>query len=164
MTSLPNELKIQIFQDMQHSESIGINFDLGPNLSMNLVARYISSLVNNALVCKDWTGIAQSELFRHVVVTNEEKMDKLLRLLRSDGRFRNYAKRTISVRIGRGHDLSGVEGMGKMYEGGERLKSTLHELALYCRHGMLTEISCGRISSLRLEYLSKCHYALVKRN
>lgn len=107
MIALPNELTDQIFQDMQHSEDFGINFDLGPNLSMNLVAQYIDSLVNNALVCKDWTGIAQAELFRHIVVVDSAKMDKLLRLLRIDGRFRNYAKKTMSVRIGRGHDLSG---------------------------------------------------------
>jgi hypothetical protein len=136
---LPVELIIEIFTSVQ--ELIGRwEFKLDCYDSMKLHQDYCNNLLAFALSSKEWTAIAQAELFRHVILRNRRKTWEFLELVRERKEFRNYTAGTISIRLGEvakaAYDVAG-------------LGHDLDEIALYCPN--VVEISCHRLA-MKLEY------------
>jgi hypothetical protein len=124
---LPVELIIEIFRAVRPVSDQG----------------YYNNLRKFALSNKEWTAIAQAELFRNVILENRSKTGQFLELVRDNKELRSYAESAISIRLG-GRSM-------KDYDAGG-LGDDLDEIALYCPH--VVEISCHRVD-VRLEYFRK---------
>jgi hypothetical protein len=136
---LPVELIIEIFRAVQ--KLIGrCDFKLNQYSSMRDAREYYNNLLAFALSSKDWTTIAQAELFRNIILKNRSKSGQFLQLVRENREFRTHAESAISARLGgrfeRDCDMT-------------RLGDDLDEIALYCPN--VVEISCYKVV-VRLEY------------
>ena len=136
---LPVELIIEIFRRVQ--ELIGrCDFKLNYYHSMKHDREYCNNLLAFALSSKEWTAIAQAELFRNIILKNRSKTGQFLELVRDNKELRSHAETAVSVRFG--GDSEGD------YDA-EGLDDDLNEIALYCP--TIVEISCYRVD-VRLEY------------
>jgi hypothetical protein len=110
---------------------------------MNLHQEYHNNLFAFALSSKEWTAIAQAELFRNIILNNQSKTGQFLKLVRENKELRRYADSATSIRFG-GEAMGGFDMTG--------LDDDLDEIALYCPN--VVEISCYRVI-MRLEYFRK---------
>ncbi len=118
---LPVELIIEIFRRVQ--KLIGRkDFSQAPYDSMKLDQEYTKDLLAFASSSKEWTAIAQAELFRNIILKNRSKTGQFLKLVRENEQFRSHAESAISIRFGGGED----EGV----EDAEGLDDELDEIAL----------------------------------
>jgi hypothetical protein len=137
---LPVELIIEIFRAVQ--KLIGqYDFELDWNQSMKLDKEYHDDLLAFALSSKEWTAIAQAELFKKVILRNESETEQFLQLMRENKELRSHAEGAVSIRFG---------GQSQGDYDAEGLDDDLDEIALYCP--TVVEISCYRVD-VRLEYL-----------
>ncbi len=139
MIWLPVELILEIFRAVQ--KLIGrYDFKREWLLSMKFEQEYYNNLLAFALSSKEWTAIAQAELFRNIILRNRSKTGQFLELVRERKEFRSHAESAISVTFGRqyqgDYDVMGLDG-------------DLEEIALYCPN--IVEISCYRVD-VKLEY------------
>jgi hypothetical protein len=135
---LPVELIIEIFRRVQ--KLIGrFDFKLTHVQSMMSAREYYNNLLAFALSSKEWTAIAQAELFRNIILKNRSKTGQFLKLVRENEQFRSHAESTISIRFG--GDAEGVFDM-------QGLDDELDGIALYCPN--VVEISCLK-SFMKLE-------------
>jgi hypothetical protein len=136
---LPVELIIEIFRRVQ--KLIGrCDFKLNCFTSMRLDQEYHNSLLAFALSSKEWTAIAQAELFRNIILKNRSKTVQFLKLVRENKELRRFADSATSIRFGGEREV--------LYEAAG-LGDDLDEIALYCP--TVVEISCYRVD-VRLEY------------
>jgi hypothetical protein len=78
---LPVELIIEIFRRVQ--ELIGrCDFKLNYYQSMKLDQEFYDNLLAFALSSKEWTAIAQAELFKNVILGNRSKTVQFLKLVK----------------------------------------------------------------------------------
>jgi hypothetical protein len=136
---LPVELIIEIFRRVQ--KLIGrCDFRLNHLQSARNDREYYDNLLAFALSSKEWTAIAQAELFRNIILKNRSKTGQFLKLVRENEQLRSHAESAISIRFG-GDD----EGVFDM----QGLDDELDEIALYCPN--VVEVSCSQVG-VRLEY------------
>jgi hypothetical protein len=149
MNSIPSELKQQI---LQYSRDFLPDLPFGdyPDKAMEHDDEYYNLLLQMSYH-KEWRAVAQSELFdRIIILVNESKTELLLKLLKDDGVFANYAKSVKSIRIGK---------IGEPYDG-TTLEATLGKLANYCPE--IVEISCVNVNDVRLQYFGKHHFHKIQ--
>ena len=136
---LPVELIIEIFRRVQ--KLIGrFDFKLTHVQSMMSAREYYNNLLAFALSSKEWTAIAQAELFRNIILKNRSKTVQFLKLVRENKELRRFADSATSIRFGGEREV--------LYEAAG-LGDDLDEIALYCP--TVVEISCYRVD-VRLEY------------
>ena len=136
---LPVELIIEIFRRVQ--KLIGRkDFYWAGDASMALDQEYCNNLLAFALSTKEWTAIAQAELFRHIILKNRSKMGRFLEALRGNEKLRELSRGVTSLSLGSSNQIFEVEG---------RLGDDLDEIALYCPH--LVEVSTCLVDT-KLEY------------
>jgi hypothetical protein len=133
------ELIIEIFRAVQ--KLIGrYDFKLDWYKSMMLEQEYYYNLRAFALSSKEWTAIAQTELFKNVILKNRSKAGQFLQLVRENKKLRRYADNATSIKLGeptvRDCDAEGLD-------------DDLDKITLYCPN--LVEISCYGVH-VRLEY------------
>jgi hypothetical protein len=137
MNSLPTELNLNILHHVRDSIS---NATILSDMSTAMThgVEYNRFLLLMALYHRDWTASAQSELFRQIILVNEDKTQLLLKLLSEEGdnSFRKYAQSASSIIMGR------LFGRANYYEG---WKDHLDELAEYCPN--IVEISCACVNT-----------------
>jgi hypothetical protein len=137
---IPVELIIEIFRAAQ--KLIGrCDFKEDCFESMQLDQEYYNNLLAFALSSKEWTAIAQAELFKHIIFKNRSNMTRFLEAVRGSEKLRVMSSDVTSLNMGGELDI---------YET-ERLGDDLDGIALHCPN--LIEISCGR-ANVRLEYFS----------
>jgi hypothetical protein len=135
---LPVELIIEIFRRVQ--KLIGrVDFNQAPWDSLMLDQEYYDNLLAFALSAKEWTAIAQAELFRHVILKNRNKTSGFLDALRGSEKLRGFSHAVTSLNFGSHYAYYKTEGLG----------DDLDEIALYCPN--VVEISCYKIGVV-LEY------------
>jgi hypothetical protein len=138
MIWIPVELILEIFRAVQ--KLIGRDeFKLRPRSSMLLDQGYYDNLVKYALTCKEWTPIAQSELFKNLILKDRAQTGRFLELVGGSAMFKDYAQSTSTLRLGcsRGHyEVDGLSG-------------DLDKIALCCP--TVVEISCYEVD-VRVEY------------
>jgi hypothetical protein len=139
MNSLPTELNLKVLhlvRDSIPNEAFTSNADA----SMTHAAEYNALLLRMARYHRHWTALAQSELFHHIILADENKPRLLLKLLRKrrNGVFRSYADKASSMRLG-----NEITGYAQDYDD---LKDHLDELAGYCPN--IVEISCACVNTL----------------
>jgi hypothetical protein len=135
---LPVELIIEIFRAVQ--KLIGRkDFNWVGDESMALDQEYYNNLLVFALSSKEWTAIAQAELFRQIILKNRSKMGRFLEALRGSEKLKGLCRAVTSLIMGWESNCFETEGLG----------DDLDEIALHCPN--LIEISCCRVD-VRLEY------------
>jgi hypothetical protein len=140
MNSIPNELKLQILHRYRGFLPDPA-FDAQPILAMDHDNAYNELLLRMALFRREWTALAQSELFHRIILADGRKTELLLKLLREKEVFADYAKSAKSIRVGRRYG----------HYAGTGLKDSLEEIASYCPE--IVELSCAMSFGFRLEYL-----------
>jgi hypothetical protein len=134
---LPIELIIEIFRRVQ--KLIGrYDFKLECWKSMQLDQEYYNNLLAFALSSKEWTAIAQAELFRTIILKNRSKMRRFLEALRGSRKLQGFSRDVKSLNLGN---------YSNDYET-EELGDDLDEFALYCPN--LVDVLCWRVD-VRLE-------------
>jgi hypothetical protein len=135
---LPAELIIEIFRRVQ--KLIGRReFSQAGDVSMELDQEYYDNLVAFALGMKEWTAIAQAELFRTIILKNRREMDRFLEAVRGSEKLRELSRNVTTLNLGRQEDNHLTEGLGV----------DLDEIALYCPS--LVDVTCWSMD-VRLEY------------
>jgi hypothetical protein len=138
MIWLPVELILEIFRAVQ--KLIGrCDFKLSYLESMRLEREYYNNLLAFALSNKEWTAIAQAELFRHIILENRGRMSSFLDAVRGSAKLRGLSRDVTSFNLGYRHNDYETEGLGDNFD----------EIALYCPH--LVEVSTYRVD-IKLEY------------
>jgi hypothetical protein len=140
MNSIPNELKLQILH--HHRDLLpDLPFATHPVQAMARDDGYNTLPLRMSLYHREWTALAQSELFHRIILMNPRKTELLWQLLREKEVFAGYAKSAKSIRVGRryGH----YDGTG--------LKDSLEEIASYCPE--IVELCANTTFGFRLEYL-----------
>jgi hypothetical protein len=99
MNSIPNELKLQILRRYRGFLPDPA-FDAQPILAMDHDNAYNEILLRMALFHREWTALAQSELFHLIILVDGRKTELLLKLLREKDVFADYAKSVTSIRLG----------------------------------------------------------------
>jgi hypothetical protein len=137
MNSLPTELNLNILHHVRDSIPNAL-FTSDADTAIAHGEEYNAFLLRMARYHRHWTALAQSELFHHIVLINEDETRLLLKLLRTRGNgvFRTYAERASSIRLGHHSDFN---------QGCDDLKDHLDELAQYCPN--IVEISCTRVNT-----------------
>ena len=139
MLSLPVELRLPIIHHIRDSIA-WTSFDYDVDASILAIQDFYKVLIALSLLHREWTAIAQSELFRNLYIRDAEKMKSLLDLLHGSEESRDYMK----------HSRSAVFG-GNLYwyvPGGR--DDDLDELADYCPD--LAEMSCYRMDLKLAEF------------
>jgi hypothetical protein len=131
MLSLPVELRLPIIHHI-HDSIYWPSFEDSAYGTIQAITQYNAVLASLALYHREWTAIAQFELFRNLYIRDEGKMKSLLDLLRGGNELRGYIK----------HSRRAVLG-GIFYWFLSRVSDDLIELAEYCPD--LEEISCSRM-------------------
>jgi hypothetical protein len=133
MNSLPTELNLKILHHVRDSIPDAL-FTSNDDTAIKHGAEYNAFLHRMARYHRHWTGVAQSELFHHIVLKDGDKTRLLLKLLRASENdvFRTYAERASSIRLGYYSDFN---------QHNDELKEHLDELAQYCPN--IVEISCA---------------------
>jgi hypothetical protein len=144
---LPVELIIEIFRRVQ--KLIGrTDFKLECWESMQLDQEYYDNLLAFALSAKEWTAVAQAELFRDVILKNRNKTSGFLDALRGSEKLRGFSRAVTSLRFGNPYAYYKTECLG----------DDLDEIALYCPN--VVEISCDKVpvalEYFRTKFLSLC--------
>jgi hypothetical protein len=139
---LPVELILEILRTVQKLIG-GCDFKLDCWESMKLHQEYYNNLRAFALSSKEWTAIAQAELFRHIILKNRSKTGQFHKLVRDNKELRSHAEGVISIRFG-GKAMGGFDMTG--------LDDDLDEIALFCPH--VVEISCYQVA-VGLDYFRK---------
>ncbi len=135
---LPAELIIEIFRRVQ--KLIGRReFSQAGDVSMELDQEYYDNLVAFALGMKEWTAIAQAELFRHIILKNRNRMSRFLYAVKGNEKLRGLSRNATSLNLGGHSNIYETEGLG----------DDLDEVARYCPN--LLEVSPYRVD-VRLEY------------
>ena len=106
---------------------------------MKLDQEYYNNLLAFALSSKEWTAIAQAELFRTIILKNRSKMGRFLDAVRGDEKFRGYSSAVTLLNFGSQDNDYETEGLG----------DDLDEIALYCPN--LVDVTCWKVD-IRLEY------------
>lgn len=131
--SLPVELIISIIHHIRDESLLAPSFSTDPIQSMRIGQLYQDTLLALSLLHRNWTPIAQSELFKTIILTDARKTQLLLDLVKSKPVFREYLKNTTGLRFG--------------YDGGrgnfERIIGFRPELAAQCPN--VKEISCYKL-------------------
>jgi hypothetical protein len=113
MLSLPVELRLPIIHHIRDSAPTPL-FEFNPEGAIDFCHYYIKILIALSLYHREWTAIAQSEIFRNLYIRDARKMRLLLKLLRRDGDSRDYIKNSRSVLLGDRHrkwrDAGGLQG------------------------------------------------------
>jgi hypothetical protein len=99
MNSIPNEVKLQILHHRRDC-SRDVPYAVWPLGAMYHDDDYNKLLLRVALVHREWTALAQSELFHRIILMNPRKTELLLQLLREKEVFAEYAKSAKSIRVG----------------------------------------------------------------
>jgi hypothetical protein len=135
---LPVELIIEIFRAVQ--ELIGREeFIRWGSESLRLDQEYYNNVLAFALSSKEWTAIAQAELFKHVILKNRSKMGRFLEEVRGNAKLSGFCSNAQTFKLGNHtHSFEG-EGLG----------DDLDRIALHCPD--LIEITCCRVD-VSLEY------------
>jgi hypothetical protein len=138
MNSLPTELNLKIIHCVRDSTPI-LTFSYHGIASTGQANDYNEFLLLMALLHPHWTTLAQSELFHHIILADENRTRLLLKLLRKrgNGAFRTYAERASSIRFG-----YVTTGYAQDYDD---LRDHLDELAGYCPD--IVEISCACVNT-----------------
>jgi hypothetical protein len=135
---LPVELIIEIFRAVQ--KLIGRkDFHRAADVSMKLHQDYCNNLLAFALSSKEWTAIAQADLFRNIILKNRSQTGQFLKLVTEGKELRGFADTCTNLKLG---------GAGTPYDT-MGLGDDLDEIALYCPN--IVEISCYLVD-VRLEY------------
>jgi hypothetical protein len=138
MLSLPVELQLQTIHHIRDSIPSTL-FEDSAYHTIVAIKEYNKVLAALALYHREWTAIAQSELFRNLYIRDAEKMKSLLDLLHGSEESRGNIK----------HSRSAVLG-GKLYWRLPRgRRDDLDELADYCPD--LAEMSCYKMDLFKLE-------------
>jgi hypothetical protein len=132
---LPFELIIEVFRRVQKS----IEFSQAAQSSITLNQEYNDNLLAFALSSREWTAIAQAELFRHVILKNRNKTIGFLDALRGSEKLRGFSHAVTSLNFGSQYAYYKTEGLG----------DDLDEIALYCPN--VVEVSTLYVD-VRLEY------------
>jgi hypothetical protein len=107
--------------------------------SIRLDQEYCNNLLAFALSNKEWTAIAQAELFRYVVLKNRSKTGQFLEAVRGSEKLRGLSSDVTSLCLfGRDHNYE-TDGLG----------DDLDEIALYCPR--LVEVSTCLVV-IKMEY------------
>ncbi len=115
------------------------DFKLNHVQSMRDDREYYDNLLAFALSSKEWTAIAQAELFRNIILKNRSKTEQFLKLVRENKDISSHAQSATSIRVG-GRPQEDYDATG--------LGDHLDEIALYCPN--VVEISCFKVS-IKLE-------------
>jgi hypothetical protein len=138
MIWLPVELILEILRAVQ--KLIGrCDFKLSCLESMRLEREYYNNLLAFALSSKEWTAIAQAELFRHIILKNRNRMSRFLYAVKGNEKDRGLSRNATSLNLGGHSNIYETEGLG----------DDLDEVARYCPN--LLEVSPYRVD-VRLEY------------
>ena len=139
MNTIPNELKLQI---LHHHRGLLPDppFTVWPIGVMEHDEAYNYLLLDMYLLHREWTALAQSELFHRIILVDEFNTELLLKLVRENQVFADYAKSAKSIRFGRRYNP----------RIGAWLKDSVDELASYCPE--IVELSCSGVGNVRLEY------------
>jgi hypothetical protein len=142
MNSLPTELNLNILHHVRDSTPT-IKFSLDVVASIKHADAYKKFLLLMASLHRHWTALAQSELFHHIILINEDKMRSLLNLLRKEGNgvVLESAKRASSIRLG---VCIGPN------QGYDEFKEHLDELAQYCPN--VVEFTCACVNAKFLDF------------
>jgi hypothetical protein len=144
---LPAELILEIFRRVR--ALIGrYDFKLEPGTSMRLERGYYNNLLAFALSSKEWTAIAQSELFKNLILGNRSKTGQFLETLRMSKELRRHAEVSLSIGFG-----GAAQGVLDMYG----LDDDLDEIALYCPN--VVEIFCFGVD-VGVEYFRTPFYPI----
>jgi hypothetical protein len=136
MNSLPAELNLKILHHVRDSTPT-LKSSSNTVASMRQGNAYNEFLLLMALYHRRWTAVAQSELFHHIILVNEDKTQLLLKLLSEevDNSFRTYAHSASSIILGRFLSRASYEGW----------KDQVDELAQYCPN--IVDISCAYVNT-----------------
>jgi hypothetical protein len=136
---LPVELIIEIFRAVQKlikgGEAWGVQV-------------YYNNLRAFALSNKEWTAIAQAELFRTVILENRSKTSRFLEAVRGSEKLREFCRAVTSLTMGRKYYSYETEGLG----------DDLDEIARYCPN--LVDVSCCNVG-VRLEYFRASFHLIL---
>ncbi len=100
MLSLPVELRLPIIHHIRDSIA-WTSFDYDVDASILAIQDFYKVLIALSLLHREWTAIAQSELFRNLYIRDEGKLELLLELLRGDGEFKVYIQQSRRAVLGR---------------------------------------------------------------
>jgi hypothetical protein len=139
MIWIPVELILEIFRAVQ--KLIGRKeWIRWGNASTELDQEYCNNLLAFALSSKEWTAIAQAELFRTVNLKDRSRMSRFLEAARGSEKLRVLSRGVTSLYLGCSSSLIyEVVGLG----------DDLNEIALYCPN--VVEVSTLYVD-VRLEY------------
>jgi hypothetical protein len=144
MLSLPVELRLPIIHHIRDSIPSPLFEDYAPG-SIRAIEALYKALLALSLYHREWTVIAQSELFRNLYLRDAAKMKSLLDLLHGSEESRRNIEHSRSAVLG---PRSGPW----RCTGG--LRDDLDNLADYCPD--IAEISCYRMSIQLVEFRSSC--------
>jgi hypothetical protein len=99
MLSLPVELRLPIIHHIRDSIPSPLFEDHAQGWIYAIEELY-KALIALSLYHREWTAIAQSELFRHLYIRDEGKMKLLLDLLHGSEESREYIKHSRSAVLG----------------------------------------------------------------
>jgi hypothetical protein len=139
MLSLPVELRLQTIHHIRDSIP---SHSFKDNAERSILAIQESNQVLAALALyhREWTAIAQSELFRNLYVRDAEKLKSLLDLLHGSAESREYTK----------HSRSAVLGGNRYWRFAGGRSDDLDELADYCPD--IAEMSCFYMQNQVVEF------------
>jgi hypothetical protein len=138
MIWIPVELILEIFRAVQKLIGRKELIRWG-NASTELDQEYCNNLLAFALSSKEWTAIAQAELFRTVILKDRSKMGRFLEALRGSEKLRGFSRNVTSLNRGSQYDNYLTEGLDDNFD----------EIALYCPN--VVEFSCYAVG-VRLDY------------
>jgi hypothetical protein len=134
---LPVELIIEIFRAVQ--KLIEFSQAAQTSITRNQDQEYNDNLLAFALSSREWTVIAQAELFRTVILENRSKTGRFLEAVRGNEKLKAFSRAVTSLTMGWHYNSYETEGLG----------DDLDEIALYCPN--VVEILCEAVD-VRLEY------------
>jgi hypothetical protein len=148
MLSLPVELQLQTIHYIRDSITWTL-FEDSAYHTIVAIKQYNKVLIALSLYHREWTAIAQSELFRHLYIRDAGKMKLLLELLRRDGEFRLYIQHSRSAVLG---------GERERWSDSGARRDELDELADCCPD--LAEMSCYFLGIQLAEFRMSCRNTL----
>ncbi len=140
MNTIPNELKLQI---LHHHRGLLPDppFTVWPIGVMEHDEAYNYLLLDMYLLHREWTALAQSELFHRIILVDEFNTELLLKLVRENQVFADYAKSAKSITFGAiNYRRDGIW-----------LKHSIDEIASYCPE--IVELSYCNLDDVPLQHL-----------
>jgi hypothetical protein len=148
MLSLPVELRLQTIRHIRDSIPSPL-FEDDARGSIRAIEVLYQILVALSLCHREWTTIAQSELFRNLYIQDAEKMKLLLSLLHGSREARGYIKHSRSAVLG---------GKSDRWRHSRGLGDDLDKFADYCPD--LAEMSCFNMEIQVVEFRTSCCHTL----